>query len=130
MGIRYELTKLEDEKEWYMNRWIRRGARGNIRRMCMGRMWESKVQRLLREARNTGKVKRLKKEGKVAYLNYKSFFARERNDLQVSINITGFINMTNSSHTPYDRFCYTIDFDFEQKSFSVLHLHICSKADT
>ena len=46
-----------------------------------------------------GKVKALRKESKIAYLNYKSIVARERNNPQGCINITDLINMIiNSSN--------------------------------
>ena len=43
------------------------------------------------------KVKALRKEGKIAYLNYKNIIVRERNDPQVWINITSLINMITKS---------------------------------
>ena len=43
------------------------------------------------------KVKALRKEGKVAYLNYKSIVVKKRNDPPVWINIIGLITMTTKS---------------------------------
>ena len=43
------------------------------------------------------KVKALRKEGKFAYLNYKSIVVKEWNDPSVWINITGFVDMIKKS---------------------------------
>ena len=111
----------------------------------------------------------MRKEGKITYLNYKSIVVRERNNLQVWINITGLINMiTKSSSSSWQSFesqsfnPFSVNEDlknndqdpdvnfyqtqissvdtsyyipnevkeklenFQQKSFSLLHLNICS----